>query len=106
MIYRRKDGSWILVDYKTNRLTPERKRFLRHYGRQMELYAMALQNYLTLKSPYSVFYLAAEYRFYLIESFLFLSPHIKSYGGDPMGRKMKKCVNAFRNVIEKSIQFW
>lgn len=64
MIYRRKDGSWILVDYKTNRLTPEREKdFLRHYGRQMELYAMALAKLFDIKVSQSVFYLAAEHRF-------------------------------------------
>ena len=71
MIYRRKDGSWILVDYKTNRLTPEREKdFLRHYGRQMELYAMALAKLFDIKvSPKRLFIWLRSIVFTLLSHF-------------------------------------
>ncbi|MEE0777103.1 MAG: PD-(D/E)XK nuclease family protein, partial [Bacillota bacterium] len=64
MIYRRPNGDWVLVDYKTNHLKPQGERdFLAHYGRQMDLYAMALSKLFDIEVAESVFYLAEEHRF-------------------------------------------
>lgn len=64
MVYRRRDGGWVLVDYKTG--SPARggeEGFLRHYARQMDLYSLALNHLYGIKIEESVFFLTQERRF-------------------------------------------
>lgn len=64
MVYRREDGGWVLIDYKTGSLGGGGDDdFLRHYAKQMELYALALDHLYHIEIEESVFFLTQERRF-------------------------------------------
>ena len=58
LIYRRADGEWVLMDYKTNDLSRYSVGdFLAKYGRQMELYSAALKRIYGIDVKERVFFL-------------------------------------------------
>lgn len=64
LLYCREDNAWVLVDYKTGKLGQDTdEAFLSHYGRQMELYTLALEHLFNIKVGECVFYLSQEKRF-------------------------------------------
>ena len=64
LIYRRDDGTWVLVDYKTNDIRHRGKEaFLAKYGRQMELYREAMKRIYDIDVAESVFFMTKTREF-------------------------------------------
>ena len=64
LLYCREDATWVLVDYKTGKLGQDTdEAFLSHYGRQMELYTLAIEHLFNIIVGERVFYLSQEKRF-------------------------------------------
>ncbi|MEG1497055.1 MAG: helicase-exonuclease AddAB subunit AddA [Clostridiales bacterium] len=64
MVYCRKNGDWVLIDYKTNNTSKYGDSgILARYAKQMELYAMALKHLYGIEIKEAAFYLAKDKRF-------------------------------------------
>lgn len=69
LIYRRNDGNWVLIDYKTNDIRHRGKEaFLAKYGRQMDLYREAMKRIYDIKVAESVFFMTKTREFIGYES--------------------------------------
>lgn len=61
LLYRRRNGEWVLLDYKTNNIKHSGvEAFLKKYGRQMELYAEALKRIYGIEVKERVFFLTGS----------------------------------------------
>lgn len=64
MLYAKENGEWVLMDFKTNRLgSGGEDSFLKHYSKQLDLYAQALAHLYNIEVKEKIFYLAKEKRF-------------------------------------------
>ncbi|MBR5329508.1 MAG: UvrD-helicase domain-containing protein, partial [Firmicutes bacterium] len=64
LIYRRENGEWVLLDYKTNDLSRcGKEAFLAKYTRQMELYTAALEKVYGIRVSHRAFFLTKTKEF-------------------------------------------